>query len=199
MNFAKVIDNAVKIIKSGGVVVYPTETVYGLGADATNSRAIKKVYDVKGRNYNKPLSVAVSNVKEAKKIVYWNKYAEKLSEEFMPGPLTIILKIKKSFPKKLTAGKKKIGIRIPSHPVALELLKKLKKPITATSANVSGTKPQNDYVKMKNSMKDKVDLIIPCVVKYGKPSTVVDLTGKPKILRVGVIPKKEIMKIILSK
>jgi len=189
MKFSKIIDRAVKIIKNEGVIVYPTETVFGLGADATNAKAVGKVYNIKGRDYKKPISIAVSNVKEAKRLVYWNKYAEVLSKKFMPGPLTIILKTKKPFPKKLVAGKNKIGIRIPDHKVALEIIKRVRKPITATSANISGDEEPVDYSKVKNSMKNKVDLIIPCSIKYGKPSTVVDLTKKPKVLRIGIIDK----------
>jgi len=190
MIFSKIIDRAAKIIKNGGVIVYPTETLYGLGVDATNAQAINRVYKIKGRDYKKPLSVAVLNVKEAKKIVHWNKYAEILSRRFMPGPLTIILKTKRKFPKKLTAGRNKIGIRIPNHSVALELIKGVKIPITSTSANVSGTKEPINYQRVKKDMKNKVDLIIPCRVKYGKPSTVVDLTKRPKVLRIGVIDKE---------
>lgn len=196
-NLNSTITEAKNIILNDGLIIYPTETVYGLGANAKSVKAVRKVFAVKGRKYNKPISITLHSIKEAEKIVEWNKYAEKLARNFLPGPLTLILKLKVKFPKRLTCGEDKIGIRIPDHPITLELIKRLKVPVTATSANISGGKAPINAKEAIRQIGGKVDLVIDAgVCKYKKPSTVIDLTGKPRILRVGVISKKEIDKVL---
>lgn len=192
---------AAEIIKNGGVVVYPTETVYGLGASATNRIAILKVYEAKKRPINNPLSVAVKDLKQADELVYTNSYARKLAKAFLPGPLTIILKKKAILPKELTGGLESVGIRIPDHPIALRLIE-LAGPITATSANVSGQPAPKTTQEAKRQLGEAVNLILDggeC--KIGEPSTVLDLSveGKFKILREGVIRKESIEAVLKDK
>lgn len=191
------IKEAAEIIKAGGLVVYPTETVYGLGANALSSKSVMKVFEAKGREYKKPISIAVKNLSEAKKIAKFNPYALKLAKKFLPGPLTLILPLKAEFPEELTLGKNTIGVRIPNHPVAQKLLKQVNIPITATSANVSGSKESITASDAIKEIGDKVNLVLdagPC--KYGKPSTVVDAVDKVKIVREGVFSKREILSVL---
>jgi L-threonylcarbamoyladenylate synthase len=123
-----------------GVFVYPTETCYGLGVDATNLRAVKKLYRIKGRSFKKPVHIVVSSRRMAKEYVVWNSLAEKLARAFWPGSLTLVLPVKKhnASMKLLSAGTGFLGVRMPKHKIPLQIVKKLGKPITATSANVSG-------------------------------------------------------------
>ena len=185
---------AVDIIKNNGLVVYPTDTLYGIACNALSKKAITKVYKAKGREFKKPLSIAFHSLLQAKKHVKFNKTALKLAKKFLPGPLTIVLPMKYRFPKELTLGSKNVGIRIPNNKVALELIKKFGYPITATSANISGDK---DPVVAEDAIKqigDKVDLILDggkC--KLENPSTVVKvLDNKIKILREGAIKRHQL-------
>lgn len=186
----KNIKKARQIIKRGGVIIYPTDTLYGLGADIFNLEAIKKVFAIKGRNFKKPISVLVSDFKEIKKIAILNKEQEKIVQGLLPGPFTLILKKKKCVPDLLTAGSQKIGVRIPDSRICRILAKNL--PITATSANISGQKPSLNIKKIAKIFASKiyskrgrgVDLLLVGKNLSGKPSTVIDLTEKPfKILR----------------
>lgn len=193
----KAVEEAAEVLKKGGVIIYPTETLYGMGANATDSNSVKKIFEIKGRGFNKPVSIAVGSTAQAKKIAEWNEHAEKLAKKFLPGPLTLILKLKKKNPGELTAGSDKIGIRIPDNPFALSLLKKIKFPITATSANKSGGREPTNAKMAIEQIGKFVDLVIDAgSCKYKKPSTVIDLTNKPKILRIGAISKIEIEKIL---
>lgn len=183
---------SVEVLNRGGVVVYPTETVYGLGVDATNKKAVEKILEIKERDEGKPVSIAVASVDEAKKYCEWNEVAERLAERFLPGPLTIILKRKNSLVKELNLDDK-VRIRIPEHPFVLKLLKEFSKPITATSANLSGGDNPTNVRIVVEQIGDKVDLVLDggeC--KQKMPSTVIDLTEGLKIYRVGVISEKEI-------
>ncbi len=184
------ISDAVKILKKGGVVIYPTETCYGLGADATNRKAIEKIYKIKGREKGNPVTIIVSSLAMAKKYCIIDKRAEILAKKFMPGPLTLVVK-KKRLPDNLC--KDTIGFRIPGHPVALALAKKLGRPVTATSANMSGQKPVYRFAELE-ALAKKADYIV-----YGgdlpeiPPSTVFSV-AENKILRQGCIAAAEIEK-----
>ena len=192
------IEKAAKVIKNGGLVVIPTDTLYALSGSALEKGVIKKVYWVKGRNYNKPLSIMFHSLLQAKKYVKLNKLTLKLVKEFLPGPLTIVVQMKYKFPKELTFGSPKVGIRIPNNELALEIIKECKIPLIATSANVSGNKDPISADDATKQIGDKVDLILDsgkCI--YSRPSTVVEvLNDGIKILRKGVIPKKSLKSII---
>ncbi|MBI4653358.1 threonylcarbamoyl-AMP synthase [Candidatus Kuenenbacteria bacterium] len=189
------IQKAVEILKNGGIIIYPTDTCYGIGVDATNKEAIKKLISLKGRDFKKPISVIVKNFKMAQEIGEFNSQAEKIFKKNLPGPLTLIVKKKKNvyqLPNILTANKSKIGIRMPNNKIALELVKKFNKPITTTSANISN-KPecyskQEILKQFKKNIKN-IDLILDTgKLPKTKPSTVIEIIGKKlKILRQGPI------------
>lgn len=192
----KELKEAAEFIKAGGLVVYPTETVYGLGANPFNRIAVLKVFGAKHRPLDMPLSVAVSSLEEADKLVFVNEAARKLAGAFLPGPLTIILKKKARLPAELTSGTDKIGIRIPDHPVALRLIE-LAGPITATSANITGQPAPTKAEEAKQQLGEDVDFVLDggeCAVK--EPSTVVDITAEPKTLRIGAVPEQDIKKVL---
>ncbi len=187
------IQKAAQVIKIGGLVVYPTETLYGLGADPFNQQAMQRLYDVKGRDPSKPVSLAFRNVTHAKKFAEFNDVAENLAKKFLPGPLTMILKAKEEVAQLL--GIEKIGVRIPLSKIALALLNEIKIPITATSANLSGGPNPIDSRIAIEQIGDKVDLVLDAgKCEYGMPSTVIDVSeGEIKILREGAIPKKDLI------
>ncbi|MFH1837897.1 MAG: L-threonylcarbamoyladenylate synthase [Candidatus Kuenenbacteria bacterium] len=191
----KLIQKAIEILKSGGIIIYPTDTCYGIGVDATNKQAIKKLINLKGRDFKKPISIIVKNFEMAQKIGDFNFQAKKLFKKYLPGPLTLVIKKKKSIyqlPNILTAGKRKIGTRMPDNKIALELVKKFNKPITTTSANIS-TKPEcyskQEILKQFKKNIKKIDLILDAgKLSKTKPSTIIEVIGnKLKILRQGAI------------
>ncbi len=174
------VDRAAGIVKGGGIIAYPTETVYGIGALATDANAIRRVYELKGRPASQPLSIAVCSMdmlKGVAKVEY-----EDFILKFLPGPVTVILKKKGALPDVLTAGSKYVGIRWPDHPMAIALISKVG-PIVSTSANLHG---EADPVRARD-VKVPVDYVLdggPC--KYSAPSTIVDL-HECTILRKGVM------------
>lgn len=165
------IQEAVKVLHRDGLVVYPTDTIYGLGADALSDEAVMEVYEAKHRLLSKPISIAVSDRDMLGALAVVTPVAETFIEQFLPGPFTVVLKAKKLLPAMLTGGTGMIGIRIPAHPIALELIRQFDGPITATSANLSGGK---DPVTI-NDVHVRYDLLIDAGRLTGLPSTVVDL------------------------
>ena len=194
----KEIEHAAEIIKNSGLVIYPTDTVYGLGADAFDRQAVLRVFEAKQRRLDKPISIAVASVEQAREVVEWNNAANVIAKKFFPGPLTIILKKKAKFPDELTAGEDKIGIRIPNHPVALELIKLVGNPITTTSANISGQPDPRTAEEAVKQIGKKVDFVLDAgKCKIGEPSTVIDLTaGKVEIIRKGSLSKATIEEVL---
>ena len=183
------IDKVVEALKKGMVVIYPTDTVYGLGANALDEKAIKNIFEIKGRDFNKPISIIVRDIESAKKIANFDKNTEKILEKIFPGPVTVILFKKKILPDILTAGTNKIGIRIPDCKFTQSLMENLDFPITTTSANISG--------KPTSNIKHGPSLFLDAGPLKGQASTVIDLTGKePNVLRVGPVSKEELFKIL---
>ena len=132
-------DQAVSIMKNDGIVAIPTETVYGLGAAISSETALKKIFEVKKRPFFDPLIVHVENIEQAKTLTSeWPEIADSVCQQFWPGPLTIVLKKNQNVSSLITAGLERVGLRCPQHPVALEILRKLKIPIAAPSANLFG-------------------------------------------------------------
>lgn len=178
------IELAVNILEDDGVIVYPTDTIYGLGANIFSKKAVKKVYTLKGRDYSKPLSVCLSEIGDINKIAHLEGETCKL-EGLLPGPFTIILNKRENVSPLLTGGGGKIGVRIPDNPICRELTRKF--PITSTSANLSGGKVPTSTDEVAELWGDEVDLIIDGGKLQGTPSTVVDWTTQPpKVLRRGV-------------
>ena len=188
------LSKAITALRAGQVIVYPTDTLYGLGADIFNENAIKKVFKIKKRGENNPLPVAVSNIKELEKIAIVDDKSRCLIKTFLPGKLTIVLKKKKNVSDLVTGGLDKVAIRIPDNKIALDLLSKFG-PITATSANIHGKKPPVNISDISIQLKvSDIAVYIDDGKLDGKPTTIVDMTEKPfKIIRKGTISEKEIM------
>ena len=183
------IARAAQLIQAGELVAFPTETVYGLGADATNERAVAKVFEAKGRPQFNPLISHVLGAVQARRLVRWNATADTLAEAFWPGPLTLVLPRSESSPIALltTAGLDTVAIRAPAHPMARALIAAADVPIAAPSANRSGAISPTLAQHVADSLGDKVSMILdggPCAV--GVESTVLDLTAdRPTLLRPG--------------
>lgn len=191
-NLKKAVEIAAKTIKQGRIVVCPTDTVYGLLADATQKKAVEKIFKIKKRAKRKPIPIFVKDIKTAKKMTFIDKKQEKFLKEVWPGRVTVILKRKKTKKKLYGIQKNKIGLRVPKHKLVNTLLKKLNRPLTGTSANISG-KPASteieEILRQFEKEKNKPDLILDAGnLPFQLPSTVIDLTPKkPKILRRGTI------------
>lgn len=167
------VDEAVTLVRSGGVVVYPTETVYGVGADAYNTAAVKRVYKIKERPRERPLSVAVGSVDNIETVARPREEALKFAHKFLPGPVTPLLPRRQRVPEEVTSGDL-IGVRVPDDETALSLINATG-PITSTSANMSG-EPAATRTDELGRLADRVDGIIEDGVRDGEPSTVVDTT-----------------------
>lgn len=193
----KALDDAANIISKGGVVAFPTESFYGLGVDATDFDAIRRLFTIKKRDPNLPILILISSLGELHKYAaFVPPEAERIAKRFWPGGLTIVVQSSPVLPLMLTGGKGKLGIRISSHPVAGALSKALNVPITGTSANVSGRAPCITAHQVVESLGDEVDLILDGGLTEGKsPSTVLDVTcNPPVIIREGIIKAEEIIK-----
>jgi L-threonylcarbamoyladenylate synthase len=199
------INQAIKILKAGGVVVYPTDTAYGLAVDATNEKAVDKLYKLKGRDFNKPVHVIFPDTSWLKKIVKLNRPAVLLMNKFLPGPLTIVLPLlaKGKSWQKLSAKTKTMGVRMPNHKLAMELVLGLGKPITTTSANVSGMPICYSIAEVKKQFKSqpkKPDFYINAgKLPKTSPSTVVSLVKGVKIIRQGPISETQIREVVRGK
>ena len=192
------IAKAVEILKGGYLVAFPTETVYGLGADATNASAIRRIFEAKGRPPTNPLIVHVADIATAKKFASnWPDSAQLLAEKFWPGPLTLVLPKSPAIVDAVTAGKNTVGLRVPNHPLALELLKQFNGPLAAPSANRS-TRVSPTTAQDAKAVLGGGDFFLdggPCQV--GIESTVLDLTTPvPIILRPGAVTREQIESII---
>jgi L-threonylcarbamoyladenylate synthase len=199
MKDVEIIHQAAEIIRKGGIVAFPTETVYGLGADVFNPLAVARVFEVKRRPYFDPLIVHVANPNDVKGLVKEiPSNAKKLIERFWPGPLTVVLLKEEGIPDIVTAGLPTIAIRMPDHPMALSLIKESKCPIAAPSANPFGYLSPTTAEHVREQLGDQVDLILdggPCPV--GVESTVVSFSeNKPRLLRPGGVSLEEIETIL---
>ena len=192
------IREASEIIKNGGIVAFPTETVYGIGANAFDKEAIKKIFKAKGRPQDNPLIVHLSNKNDIKEVAYTNEISKKLFEIFSPGPITLILKKKECIPYEVTAGLDSVGIRIPKHKMALEFIEKSGFPIAAPSANISSRISPTNAKDVFEDMQGRLPLILDggdCEI--GIESTVIDVTKDiPVILRPGAVTIEMLLKYI---
>ena len=191
----KVVDESVRVIKDGGVLIYPTDTIYGIGCNAFNMKAVRKIFRIKRRNEHSPMLVLVNNIKMLRELVdEITPIALTLSREFWPGPMTMIFKANKNIHRLLKSKEEKIGIRIPDNRFCLKLIDGCKTPIVSTSANISGGDTLNESDELINIFGDKVDLFLDVgKLPSSPPSTVVDVSGKKlKIIREGAIPVEEL-------
>lgn len=197
-----IITRAAVIVSHGGVIAYPTETIYGLGVDATNEEAIRKIFEIKGRNFHNPISVIIGNAENMTDLVNAiPESTQKLMDAFWPGALTIVFAASPKVSTLLTAGSGKIGVRLSSHPAALLIAQKLGKPLTATSANLSGAPECSDADAVAAQLGNAVDAILDLGKTSGiTGSTFIDVTSDPPvILREGVISRDSIAKYISVK
>jgi len=189
-NYYSVISEAVDFLKKGKIIIYPTETSYGLGADASNRKAIEKIHIIKEQPKNKPIPIIVPTLRIAKKFGKISKEGEKLIGKFMPGPLTLIVEKKESVPEELSG--KGMAFRISSNKIANDLCKKLGNAITATSANIHSEEPIYLGKGAIEKFVNKVDLIIDAgTLPKRKASTLYDVKSR-KVLREGPVKEKEI-------
>lgn len=168
------IDAAVDAIATGELVVYPTETVYGLGGDALDPAVVQRVFEVKGRDRSNPISLATPSVSAALEYVHANERERQFMAEFLPGPVTVLCERRESVPDVLTAGHDRVGIRIPDHDLACELLERLETPITATSANVSGRGSVRRVTELDQAIREAATVVLDGGETAGTESTVVD-------------------------
>lgn len=193
------IKDAAQTLKKGGLIAFPTETVYGLGADATNDLAVKHVFEAKGRPSDNPLILHVTDLEMVDKYAILNDTAQKLMNKYWPGPLTIILKMKNNaFSKLVTGGLDTVAFRNPDHKITKELIELVGVPIVGPSANLSGKPSATRVEHVRSDFKNTIDGVLDGGnTKLGLESTVIDLTSKkPIILRPGVITRSEIEDVI---
>ena len=194
---SNIINKASSILKNGGIGIFPTDTVYGIGCNALDITALEKLYELKERNFNKPINILVSNPNMINKFVKnINKIKKKLIKLFWPGALTIIFNKSNIVPKILTAGLDTVGIRMPNNKIAIEIIDKLGVPIAASSANISGKVPATNINNIiKDNFNNKIDFIINDGETYNIPSTIVRVENDEiRILREGSITKNDILK-----
>ena len=184
-----------ELIRAGELVAFPTETVYGLGADGLNLSARKKIYLAKGRPSDKALTLHVANLNQVEQVAKISAAAEKLFKKFCPGPLTIILQKQKNLPDFVTGGLDSVGIRFPNNQVALDFIKISDRIIAAPSANLSGKNPPKNAQEVFENLQGKIKIILDggdC--EFGISSTIIDISKDfPKILREGSISEKDIL------
>jgi len=199
----EILKEARRILKRGGAVVYPTDTLYGLGVNALSDISLRKLFQIKKRPFNKPIPIMVRDLEMAKKLAFIDRKTERVLNLVWPGAVTVVLEKKSIVPDILTASQSTVGLRIPDCLISQLLIKNLDFPITCTSANLSGQEPlfcgQEIFeVFQKQSVKPDLILEAGCLSKKS-PSTILDLTGpQPRILRVGPVSKGELLKIIGS-
>jgi L-threonylcarbamoyladenylate synthase len=181
---------AAAVLRAGGLVAFPTETVYGLGADALDPAAVRRIYEAKGRPAFNPIIVHVASEEHARRLArQWPAAATRLAHHFWPGPLTLVLPKEVSVPDIVTAGLDAVGIRVPAHPVALALIRAADLPVAAPSANRFTQLSPTTAEHVAQALGDRVDILLDGgSARVGIESTVIDLTGEPRLLRPGMIP-----------
>jgi L-threonylcarbamoyladenylate synthase len=197
----EIIQKALSIIERGGAVVYPTDTVYGLGVDALRDSSIERLFKIKKRPETKPVPVMVKDIEMAKKLAFVDKKTEEILEMVWPGPVTVVLEKRQIVPGVLTGGKRTVGLRIPDFWLTKAIMDSSETPLTATSANFSGQPPltfSQEIIKTFERAYPRPDLILDIGdLPISSPSTVLDLTGsQPKILRVGPVNKEHLLNIL---
>jgi L-threonylcarbamoyladenylate synthase len=187
---------ASQILADGGLVAYPTDTVYGLGCNPFNVKALKRLFKVKGER-DKPLPILASDVESIEKIAFLSEKARKIAARFWPGPLTLVLPKKPALLETATCNLNSVGVRIPKHDVALRLIRLSNGLLVGTSANKTGAKPPCTAQEVVEQLREEVDVILDGgTTPLGVSSTVVDFTQqKPKILREGPTCLEEILKV----
>jgi len=186
---------AAECLRTGGLVAFPTDTLYGLGADIANDTAVTRLFQAKRRPLDAPIPILISGIQQARAVAKsMPVLALKLGNMYWPGPLTMVLERSPEFHSLALAGGDSVALRVPHHAVALAVIRDVGRPVTGTSANISGQVAPRTAIEVVNQLEDEVDIVIdggPCPL--GVESTVVDLRGKtPRLLREGAISREEL-------
>jgi len=201
-DYSDALKEALIVLEAGGVIIYPTDTLYGIGGNALDEKVVNRILAIKERPVSKPMSVIVRNIIWAKELAYINKRQEHVLNKIWPGKVTAVLSKREIIPDMLTSGHKTIGIRVPDHSLTDKLLKLFGYPLISTSANISGQESTQDINEIidifSKSLTRQPDLILDVgILPKSEPSTVLDLTtDKPKILRIGPSKPEEFLKLL---
>ncbi|MBI2624702.1 threonylcarbamoyl-AMP synthase [Candidatus Parcubacteria bacterium] len=192
---------ALRTLRQGGILVLPTDTVYGLAADATNDDAVRRLFRIKNRPPAKPVPVFVSSVEMAKTIAYVDQRTERALEQVWPGAVIVILSVRSRVAPAVTAGGPTVGVRLPDHPVPVALVEKLGRPIVGASANITGEPPRHSAVEVLGDFRHqlfKPDLVLDLGrLEDAPPSTVLDLTSSSaRVVRAGPVSKEMLVNIL---
>jgi len=180
------INRIVDTLRQGGVIVYPTDTIYGLGCDIFNAKGIKRIYQVKQRDARKPFSFICSDISDVANYCQVSNFAYKILKRHLPGPYTFVLDATRQVPGLLTTKQKTVGIRIPDNPIALAIVRELGHPLVTTSANTSGDDPVNDPEEIAIRFGKAVDMVVDGGILMGDSSTVISLVDDNiEVLREG--------------
>lgn len=189
---------AAYVLKAGGIIIYPTETLYGLGALALNVQSVERIFHIKGRTEGKPIPILVKDKEMLYEVAEITEETAILIQRFLPGPLTLVVREKEKFPSLITGGTGKVAVRISRHSFVRSLFQLIDEPITSTSANISGEENLFNITEIRKMFDGKVELIVDSGnLPPSKGSTVVDLTVKPpSIIREGDISKEELQEFL---
>jgi len=193
------IERAVDLLKAGGLVAFPTDTVYGIGADVFNEEAVSRIFAVKRRDANKPLQILIAKKSDLRKIAKdQSEILDRLASEFWPGALTLVMLARGDFPRRVSCGRDTVGVRMPANSVALRMIEAFGAPIAATSANISGFPDPKSAGEVMEYLGGAVDLILDGGPTPGSvPSTVLDISVHPPvILRQGKLTIEDLGKIL---
>jgi tRNA threonylcarbamoyl adenosine modification protein (Sua5/YciO/YrdC/YwlC family) len=183
------IEKVVEILKKGGVIAYPTDTVYGIGCDFTNKEAVERIYRIKNLSRHKPLSFICQDLKDISQYAQVSNAAYKIMKRLLPGPYTFILRGTKQVPRMLITHQRTVGIRVPQNEICLALVRELGSPIISTSASVNQDEVLSDPVEIDKKFGALLDLVIDGGILASDPSTIIDLTeDTPRVLREGKGP-----------
>ncbi len=182
----QLINQVVEILKEGGVIAYPTDTIYGIGCDIFNKKAMEKIFRIKGRDKKKPMSFVCSDLSHISQFARVPNYAYRIMKRLLPGPYTFVLEASGMVPRLLATKRKTVGIRVPDSAITLAIVKALGNPIISTSANISGESVLSDPFDIETAFGKQLDAIVDGGILTGDPSSVIDLSGDaPVILRRG--------------
>lgn len=180
------INKAVEVLKNGGVIIYPTDTVYGIGCDIFNKEALERIFRIKNDDMTKLFSFVCSDLKDISNYAKVSDYAYRMMKRLLPGPYTFVLQAAKEVPKKLWTKRKTVGIRVPDHPVALTLVKELGNPIISTSVTNRLGAVLSDPDEIKQMFDSQIDLMLASGFLPNEKSSIIDLSDEtPEIIRVG--------------
>ncbi|WP_225071433.1 L-threonylcarbamoyladenylate synthase [Desulfuromonas sp. CSMB_57] len=182
----RLVNRVVECLKQGGVIAYPTDTIYGLGCDIFNRKGVKRIYQIKQRNAKKPFSFICSDLSDISTYAQVSNMAFKIMKRYLPGPYTFVLEATRTVPDLLTTQQKTVGIRIPQNPIALAIVHELGHPLVTTSANITGEEPCYDPQEIEEHLGRMIDIVVDGGIVRGEASTVISLVNdEVQVLRQG--------------